>query len=517
MSQAPNYPLPPPIRSRDVRPLVTVTRSRIALAAGDTWRRLASANCPPVLFRTGTSLARIDAYGDEARLRVLGSRELKYHLTRVVRFAIRDRDKLTGKGRPCDVPEEVLSDMLAEPAPPLPGLTRITRAPFYAPDGRLVLTPGYDAASETYFHAPVGYATPTVATYPSDDEVFWARDVIARELLCDFPFVTAADLAHAMGLLILPFARDLIRGPTPLHLIDKPSPGTGATLLAQVLLVPSCGVVPIVTETVTEDEWRKRLTAILLEARPAVLIDNVQRQLNSSALAGVLTSTEYSDRILSKTETVRVPVKSVFVATGNNVRLKEDYARRSVWIRIVAPTERPWERTHWRHALPTWATQNRWLLATAALTLIQRWLAIGRLRPEGLITLGSYEEWSHVIGGILWAAGVPGFLENRAALLEHADLEAAATTQLLETWWSAFQGKDVGVANLMPHALLVDGLGLDADSPRGAQTQLGNLLARLKDRVVGRFRVNRVGSKQRACVYRLELVNPGTGSAGVHA
>ena len=34
--------------------------------------------------------------------------------------------------------------------------------------------------------------------------------------------------------MLLPFVRELIDGPTPLHLIEKPTPGTGGTLLATV-------------------------------------------------------------------------------------------------------------------------------------------------------------------------------------------------------------------------------------------------------------------------------------------
>ncbi len=36
-----------------------------------------------------------------------------------------------------------------------------------------------------------------------------------------------ADRAHALALLLLPYARDLIDGPTPNHLAESPEPGSG--------------------------------------------------------------------------------------------------------------------------------------------------------------------------------------------------------------------------------------------------------------------------------------------------
>jgi putative DNA primase/helicase len=66
---------------------------------------------------------------------------------------------------------------------------------------------------------------------PSPAEIAAARQLICEDLLGDFPFTGDAERAHVVALLLLGFLRGMIDGPTPLHLIEKPTPGTGATLM----------------------------------------------------------------------------------------------------------------------------------------------------------------------------------------------------------------------------------------------------------------------------------------------
>ena len=82
------------------------------------------------------------------------------------------------------------------------------------------------------------------------------------DMLGDFPFVGDAERAHAVAALLLPFIRDLIPGATPLHGIEASTPGTGKTLLADTLVLPSIGRPPAaMTASASEEEMRKRLTA----------------------------------------------------------------------------------------------------------------------------------------------------------------------------------------------------------------------------------------------------------------
>src|SRR5262249_22585314 len=136
-------------------------------------------------------------------------------------------------------PLHLVRDMLARPEPPLPVLTRIVEAPVFASDGTLGIDPGYHESARVYL-APDGVLNlGSVSISPSKKEIDDARDLILNDLLINFPFVGASEKAHAVALMILPFARELIHGPTPLHLIEKPAPGTGGTLLVETLLFPA--------------------------------------------------------------------------------------------------------------------------------------------------------------------------------------------------------------------------------------------------------------------------------------
>ena len=76
-----------------------------------------------------------------------------------------------------------------------------------------------------------------------------ARSLLLDDLLRDFPFTSVAERAHAVALLRLSFVRAMVDGPTPLHLTEKPTPGTGATLMVDaVAMIITGGGVSVMVE-----------------------------------------------------------------------------------------------------------------------------------------------------------------------------------------------------------------------------------------------------------------------------
>jgi putative DNA primase/helicase len=493
------------------RPSLDAGDLNMARAASHAWAVLAVANDPPFLFRFGGVPSRIEI-GDDLvpMIRPLTVDRVRHALAHVADFFVMPRNG--GMPRDALPPEWLARDMLARPDPPLPLLTRLVEAPVFGPDGDLAHLAGYHRGSRTYYAPARALAVPTVSAAPTSDEIGRARRLLLEDLLGDFPFTGDAEQAHALALVLLPFVRDLIDGPTPLHIVEKPMPGTGGTLLVHVCLYPALGrPVPAMTEGRDEDEWRKRLTAKLLAGSSVVFIDNLKRRLDSPTLASVITAGAWEDRILGRTEVTRLPVRCLWIGSGNNPGVSTEIARRCVRIRLDARVDRPWLRDGFRHPdLLAWAAAHRGELVWAAATLVRAWVAAGR--PIDAPTLGMFESWAGTLGGILAVAGVPGFLQNRAAFYDAADSQSPAIRRFLGAWWDRYRDAPTLASDLFALALDAD-LDIDAKSDHGRRIRLGRLLADQRDRHYRlddgalEVRVTPAGERARAVLWRLEYVS----------
>jgi putative DNA primase/helicase len=425
-------------------------------------------------------MARIEAgdVGDPV-VKKLDANRVRHHLSRAATWK-----RWTNQGLvTIEPPMPIVNDVIASPNQPLPILTRIVEAPVFAPDGSLQTAPGYHPASQTFYVPAPGFFVPDVPEFPTPEDVQAARELIATELLGDFPFLNDAERSHAIALLLLPFARDLFIGPTPLHLFEKPSPGTGATLLVDILSYPALGrPIPAMTEGSDEDEWRKRITAKLMAGSPFLLIDNLRKRLDSAAVAGAITAMTWEDRILGVSEMAHLPVRCGWIATGNNPTVSTEIARRTVRVRLDAKMDQPWLRKEFRHPnLRQWAAQNRGRLVWAALTLIRAWVAAGR--PSGQRSLGMFENWAATIGGVLDVAGTRGFLTNLSEMYAEADAEGADWRSFIGAWWHRHQGSETAVRDLWNLVQAEGFLALGDGSEQSQKVTLAKMLNERRDRV----------------------------------
>ena len=469
------------------------------------WNALEAANHPPTLFQFGGSVCRIQRdSGGILLLKRLNQHEFRHHLARSAHWCRMDQHGNVEDARP---PDAVCQDMLASPHYPLPVVMRIVEAPVYADDGTVVTGAGYHPRSLTYFDKASNLQLDQVPQHPTAADVKRARELILDDLLSDFPFVSESDRAHLLALLLLPFVRNLIDGPTPLHLIESPVPGSGKGLAATVALIPAIGRdVTIIPPATSGEETRKRLTAALSEGVSVILLDNYRTMLDSAELAAALTARVWKDRILGRTEMVTLPIRCAWVCTANNPVLSTEIARRSIRIRIDPINERPWQRDQFRHPdLAAWAIDHRSELIWAVLIMVNEWLALGKPLSK-CKRLGSFERWSDIIGGILGAVAIPGFLDNQNLLYEAADLEGAAFKIFVEEWWDEFQDRKVSVSELFPVAEGLDSFELPGPNEQARRIFLGKEIARHRDRVFGNWRIMSAGTYRRAVVWKLNRV-----------
>jgi hypothetical protein len=413
----------------DDLPSLNAKDQNLAVITAQAWSAIAQANNPPYLFLYAGLPHRLEptALGGPI-LNELTPDRLLHEVARAANW-FRGEASHLADAKP---PMAVIRDMLATPTPPLPPLDRIVEVPVFGRDGRLLATPGYHENEALYYAPSAQLIIPPVPPVPTSADVQAARDLLLNEWLVDFPFANNSSTAHALACVLLPFVRNLIDGPTPLHVIEKPTPRTGATLLAQMIVLPAMGMASNhLQESRDSDEWHKLLTAELLRNPQAICFDNIRRCVDSGALASAITSTLWKGRRLGHSETLHLPVRNLWLMTANNPTFSNEILARSVFIRLDTHSDRPQDRHGFRHPLPRWAMVHRPELIHAVLILIQSWVTAGQ--PRGTRMKGGFESWAAVLGGILTHVGISDFLNEPEPIL--ADPESDAWREFLIKWW----------------------------------------------------------------------------------
>jgi putative DNA primase/helicase len=433
-------------------------------------------------------------------LREIGPDRMRHLLAR--RFSW-ERFGRNGEVIPTSPPIDVVRDILASPNIPLPIVDRIVHVPVFGGDGKIHTEPGYNPATRCIYLPCHGMdAIPPVSAKPNGGEIAAALALL-DELVCDFPFVDPGK-THTLGAMLVPFARAFISGSTPLHLFEKPRPGTGATLLAQVICDICVGApVAAMTESRSDDEFSRKIHSKLRSGPAVIFLDNLRIRLDSAALAAALTNDVIEDRIVQRSETESAAANCLWLGTANNPSLSDEMARRTIPIRLDSKMARPYLRQDFLHKdLRPWVRENHACLVWALLTLIQAWIVAGR--PKGQKRLGMFESYSEIIGGILEIAGVRGFLDLEEQVRLEDDEDGLG--RLIPAWYKKYQSRPVGVADLYP---------ICTQSDPGRKTEeeqrawLGRLLRANRDRRFGEFVIVNAGKRHGSNLWQLEVTPDG--------
>jgi hypothetical protein len=409
----------------------------------------------PSLFHYIEGVARVtqNSKGQHG-IRILEMPEFSSYLNKFTTWHHQTQvgDQIRVRGVLC--PPPIVSYLYNDLDAVYPPLRGVTTSPSFTADGEMITERGYHS-SGIYYAPDDVLDIPKVSDEPTEEEIKRAKKLLIEDTLADFPFAGRVRdeiieecldgdgipaVTHALCMLLLFFCRDMIDGPTPGHLYGKPAPGTGASLLCDVLSLIGHGTVaPASALPTTPEEMNKTVTAYLVDGSPMILFDNINESVDSGVLASVLTTPTHKARILGRTATVEVDVRTIFAMTGNNVQLSSELLRRCILIDLDAQSADPEKRTGWHHQdIRNWVKQNRNDLVWACLTLVQNYVAKGQKRWTG-DTLNSYENWSAVMGGIMRDAGIGGFLQNRDELKQMAsDGKENDIVILLEEWWNAY-------------------------------------------------------------------------------
>ena len=451
---------------------------------------LGQANNPPSLFTRGGLMVRVKKNGDVVVMNRVGLSDLLDRNSSFVKVGKQGNEPVL---EPAFVPEKLAANILEltnTDNPPTPQLDTISTVPVFTRNKKLLVIEGYHPEHNTLLR--LGGLKNVRADIPMNE----ARSLVEDELLTDFPFADDSGLAHAYAILSLTFVRPMIYGPTPLHVVEAYEKGTGKGLLCEVAALLATGKsIPVMTLKGTEEELDKRITALLLEGAPLVLFDNVTT-LKGETLAALLTSETWRGRRLGKSEMRTLKNNAIWCATGNNVDVVGDIARRVIPIRLDAKVEKPYERTGFKHPnLKKWVLENRVLLVSALLSIIKSYIDSGCSLPTKCRTLGSYEGYREVIGGILEHAGIDHFLDGLEVLHEEGDAEVSEWKAVCKLWWSQHGGLPISSRDFLNICkgsnLLLDLWGGRSDL--SAYQRIGHALRKSRNKVIGEYVVRYAG------------------------
>lgn len=361
------------------------------------------------------------------QIRTLALASVKEALTRAARWE--RYDNRIEDWRPCTPSGDVCSALHArgqwERVRPLGGVIEV---PCLRLDGTILATPGYDAATGLLLAPSVD--VPIVDTSPTQADARAAlRDLL--EPIEEFSFASDASRYVVVAAVLTMLARPAIVGAVPLFALDASTRGSGKSLLADVIATIATGrAAPRMTYPADEAELEKVLASAALFGARLIALDNIASALGAAPLDKVLTCTDrVALRVLGRSELREIAWRAVIVATGNNLVLGADTARRTLVARLEPDVEHPEDRSGWRHPeLLVHVRAHRSDLVRAGLTVLRAFVVAGQPNAP---RMGSFEAWSKLVAGAILFAGGENVLEARATRGGVSEPEVEALRVLL--------------------------------------------------------------------------------------
>jgi len=269
-------------------------------------------------------------------------------------------------------------------------------------------------------------------------------------------------------------------------------------------------------------ELEKILTATAIDGSLALLFDNVATTLGNAEFDKALTSGSWTGRILSKSELVTTPWRTVLLATGNNIQFKADTARRVVLCELESPVERPEDRTDFQVAnIEKHVKERHQRLAVLAL-LILRAFAVSKKSED--VAFGSFESWSHWIVGAIRFAGLPSPLESRMDVEQSGgDTDREAFLLLMDgleetgelTSREIFEGLKTAYDDSGGWTSIRSGIEILTANP--STRTIGNRLNRFKNRIANGRKLVMFTRGGRKRYWAVEPINSANQDGGQHS
>lgn len=388
-----------------------------------------------------------------------------------------------------------------------PVLHGVVSTPTMRKDGSVLQTAGYDPQSGLLFE-PNGVEFPLVPDHPTKRDAAAALERLALPFR-EFRFPTKADRSVVLATILTSLIRRNLPS-APLTAIDAPTAGSGKSLLAETIGIIAAGHKPtMLSQGKSAEEDEKRLSSVLMAGDPVLVIDNCERPLAGDTLCSTLTQEFLAARILGKSEVVRMPTNALIMATGNNLEVIGDLARRTLVTRIDTGEERP-DRIEHDFNPGVEAMSDRAELVVAGLTVLRAYIAAGR--PNRIVPMGSFEDWNVVREALVWLGEEDPIITRERVIAD--DPRKGDLAELLEIWSDAFGGQTVTLADIEKRHRAADPVVrqiCDALISRSHKDQfntrsIGRHLSKQKDRPAGGKVLRCLDSPSGVKRYRVETL-----------
>ena len=423
-------------------PRIATEGERAVIAAESPIYRRGSVMVRPVIEKVSASDGRHTHVAQFARIESAYLRDVLARVAGWERFDKRAKNWLA-----TDPPHDVAATILARYGEweflPVAG---ILATPTLRPDGSVLSTPGYDAATRLILADPP--TMPAIPERPTRDDALAALAIL-EVLLEEFPLVDKPSASVALSMLITPVVRGAF-AVAPMHVARAPSAGSGKSFLCDLASAIVIGQpCPVVALGRDEAETEKRLGAALLDGQEMISLDNVNGELSGDFLSQAVERPIVSVRILGRSERVKIEARgTTFFATGNNLVMVGDMVRRTIVATLDPKMERPELREFTGNPVAA-VTANRGKYIAACLCICRAYIVAGR--PNALPPLASFEGWSDTVRSALVWLGKADPVETMASAREE-DPELVALGDILAGWIEAF-GADWKNRHTVPEVL----------------------------------------------------------------
>lgn len=441
----------------------------------------------------------------KVRLEKTSRNQLTLDLAKVIDWR-KNSDVFSPKEYPPAKQMDIMVDM--DNAPELPTCRRVIPIPYINPKGMCHYTEGYDEENEILQFHVEELNFKKINNFPSREEINKAK-VILHEPFSEFPFESECDYTNFISYILTPFLSTVIPNALkPIFCNKAADVGNGKTLISE------CGArifsKNYLMSNITGDEAEvdRKLLSLLSCFPDTIIFDNVNK-IDSPSLALNMTSRHYSGRQIGTSKTLIIPNNATIVITGNNPEFSKELARRTVFVNLNARMENSeYGRKFKIKNLVSYIEKHRADLIWACLTIIKAWFSAGKPADKEFKPMGSFEEWSTTMYGILANAGYKSFLENRGSVREIVDVETLSWKILASLIYSKFGSQRLTTDDIYNIAKGIEGIDIQGKNPIDQKKSMGKQLAKNLNKVYGEYMLIDAGISHKSRTWKIQPVKP---------